>query len=55
MNNNLGRFRLSVTSDADPAADPFPKHVREALAIPAEQALADQNAGIFSYWRTTVA
>ena len=55
MNNNLGRFRLSVTGDADPSADPFPKHVREALSVPAEKRTQNQVAGIFSYWRTTVA
>src|SRR5262249_40743988 len=34
MNNNLGRFRLSVTSKPDAIADPLPKNVRDILAIP---------------------
>ena len=55
MNNNLGRFRLSVTTAANPAADPIPKHVRDNLAVPREQRSSEQTAQIFSYWRTTVA
>ena len=55
MNNNLGRFRLSVTTAANPEADRVPKLVREILAIPREQRTPQQTATIFSYWRTTVA
>ncbi len=38
MNNNLGRFRLSVT-DGEVArdADPLPPRVRDVLAVPAEK------------------
>jgi hypothetical protein len=54
MNNNLGRFRLSVTGDPAPAADPVPKHVRHVLAIPKEKRTEAQTAAVFSYWRTTV-
>ncbi|MGE5191520.1 MAG: DUF1549 domain-containing protein, partial [Deltaproteobacteria bacterium] len=54
QNHNLGRFRLSVTTAADPSADPLPADVREALAIPREQRAPAQTAAIFSYWRTTV-
>ena len=37
QNNNLGRFRLSVTTAPDAEADPLPQRVREILAIPREQ------------------
>src|SRR5262249_31992616 len=51
---NLGRFRLSVTGDQDPVADPLPKRVREILSIPADRRSPAQQAVVFSYWRTTV-
>src|SRR5207253_501600 len=35
MNNNLGRFRLSVAEGKVPEADPLPPRVQEVLAIPA--------------------
>src|SRR5262245_173722 len=54
MNNNLGRFRLSVTGDPAPAADPLPKHVRHVLGIPRDKRTPAQVAAVFSYWRTTV-
>lgn len=54
MNNNLGRFRLSVTTAADPKADPVPQHVREIFKAPRDQRTADQVSAVFSYWRTTV-
>ncbi|MGV3775033.1 MAG: PSD1 and planctomycete cytochrome C domain-containing protein [Verrucomicrobiales bacterium] len=55
MNNNLGRFRLSLsTNDAPVVADPVPKRVRDILAIPAAERSPVQVAAIFSYWRTTV-
>ncbi|MDE3196977.1 MAG: PSD1 domain-containing protein [Acidobacteriota bacterium] len=54
QNNNLGRFRLSVTSAPGAVADPLPAHVRAILAIPRAQRSALQNAAVFSYWRTTV-
>src|SRR5262249_59671492 len=37
QNNNLGRFRFSVTAAERPVADPLPKRVRDAFAIPAER------------------
>ncbi|MFM9960691.1 MAG: PSD1 and planctomycete cytochrome C domain-containing protein [Planctomycetaceae bacterium] len=55
MNNNLGRFRLSVTSAKSPTADPVPVAVRTALTVAREQRSPAQQAAIFSYWRTTVA
>jgi mono/diheme cytochrome c family protein len=51
---NLGRFRLSVTSARDAIADPLPRRVREILAVPPARRSPDQEAVVFSYWRTTV-
>lgn len=54
QNNNLGRFRLSVTGDPSAIADPLPAEVRALVEKPVvERTLADQRR-IFSYWRTTV-
>ncbi|HMF15426.1 MAG TPA: DUF1553 domain-containing protein, partial [Gemmataceae bacterium] len=55
MNNNLGRFRLSVTGKADAVADPMPRKVRDILAIPRDKRTAVQQAAVFSAWRATVA
>ena len=54
QSNFLGRLRLSLTAAADPKADPLPRRVRDALAVPAAQRTAEQQAAVFSYWRTTV-
>jgi hypothetical protein len=54
MNNNLGRFRLSMTSDPAPKADPVPKRVRDIFEIAREKRSLHQTAVVFSYWRTTV-
>jgi hypothetical protein len=54
QNNNLGRFRFSVTDRPDAVADPLPAHVRALLDVPAEQRTPAQTAGVFGYWRTTV-
>ncbi len=54
QNNNLGRFRLSVTAATDAKADPLPKRVREILELPRERRSPAQVALVFSYWRTTV-
>src|SRR5262249_17528711 len=53
-NNNLGRFRLSMTSAKDAAADPVPVDVRAILQIPAAKRSAEQKERVFDYWRTTV-
>ncbi len=55
MNNNLGRFRLSVTTTAQPVADPMPLRVRTVLAKPREQRSPAEVVAMFSFWRTTVA
>jgi hypothetical protein len=55
MNNNLGRFRLSVTDAAgEVAADSVPPRVRDILAIPAERRTPAQTDAVFAHWRTTV-
>ena len=55
QNNNLGRFRLSVTTAPDAVGrSRCPQRVREILAIPREQRTPAQVAAVFSYWRTTV-
>jgi mono/diheme cytochrome c family protein len=55
MNNNLGRFRFSATTNDAPAvADPVPRAVREILALPRDRRTPLQVAVVFSYWRTTV-
>jgi mono/diheme cytochrome c family protein len=53
-NNNLGRFRLSVTDALDAVADPLPKAVRDVLAIPRDHRTPAQIETVFRYWRTTV-
>jgi mono/diheme cytochrome c family protein len=55
QNNNLGRFRFSVTDQADAVADPVPVHVRTALGVPREKRSKAQVQAVFSYWRMTVA
>jgi mono/diheme cytochrome c family protein len=56
MNNNLGRFRISVTTNTSPiAADPLPKRARDILAILRERRSPAQVAALFSCWRSTVA
>jgi mono/diheme cytochrome c family protein len=54
QNCNLGRFRLAITSDPDPAADPIPRGVRAILAIPREKRTRAQTDAVFAFWRTTV-
>ena len=54
MNNNLGRFRISVTTNTGPiVADSLPKRVRHILDIPREKRSVQQIATVFSHWRTT--
>ncbi len=55
MNNNLGRFRISATTNVAPVtADLVPKRVRDVLNIPRERRSPTQTETVFSYWRTTV-
>jgi hypothetical protein len=53
MNYNLGRFRISVTTNAGPiVADSVPKRVRDIFAIPRDKRSPHQIAAVFSHWRT---
>jgi hypothetical protein len=55
MNNNLGRFRLSVAGDDKAAtAELLPPLVSECLAIPLKKRTPAQVQTLFSYWRTQV-
>jgi len=55
MNNNIGRFRLSVTTNSGPmVADTVPKRVRDILEIARRERSPRQLAEVFSFWRTTV-
>ncbi|MGH9840408.1 MAG: PSD1 and planctomycete cytochrome C domain-containing protein [Blastocatellia bacterium] len=50
---NIGRFRISVTTDANPHADPLPTSVRRILNIPAAKRTGEQQREVFRYYRTT--
>jgi hypothetical protein len=54
QNNNLGRFRFSITADENAVADPLPANIRTILAVPDAKRTTEQTAQLFSYWRTTV-
>jgi hypothetical protein len=54
QNHNLGRFRLSITTQPGAEADPLPQRVRQILAIPRDQRTPAQEGVVFSYWRATV-
>jgi len=53
QNHNLGRFRISVTSATNAAADPVPDGVREIFKVPRGQRTPAQIAAVFGYWRST--
>jgi hypothetical protein len=54
QSQNLGRFRLSITSAPDAVADPLPANVREILSVPQEKRSPAQTDTLFSYWMSTV-
>ncbi len=54
QNNNLGRFRLSVSNNPAAEADPIPARVRDAIKIEASKRSKLQSETIFSHYRTTV-
>jgi hypothetical protein len=54
QNNNLGRFRFSVTDEPNPVADPLPANIRAILSIPYEKRTPAQVDAVFGYWRTTM-
>lgn len=54
QNNNLGRFRVSVT-DADALPDQIaPQSVRAVLDLPADKRDDSQQRAVFSQWRDSV-
>jgi hypothetical protein len=53
-NQLLGRFRVSVTSEASPKVDPLPRTVREAIHAAPDKRTPEQQAAVFSFWRSTV-
>jgi hypothetical protein len=54
QNNNLGRFRFSVTDEPNPVADPLPAGVRAVLGIAPEKRTPAQVDAVFGYWRKTM-
>ncbi len=54
QSHNLGRLRLSVTSQPGAEADPLPAAARAALDTPADKRAPSQADAVFGYWRTTV-
>lgn len=55
QNNNLGRFRFSVTDAASAVADPLPAKVRKIVeSVPFEERTEEQIEAVFSFWRTVV-
>jgi hypothetical protein len=54
QNINLGRMRLSLTTQPDAEADPLPENVRRIFEIAEDQRTPAQEASVFSYWRTMV-
>ncbi|HVY69157.1 MAG TPA: DUF1549 and DUF1553 domain-containing protein, partial [Verrucomicrobiae bacterium] len=56
MNNNLGRFRFSITPATNVVADPLPKRIREIVSsVPRDKRTPEQQAAVFACWRGTVA
>ncbi|MEJ7604799.1 MAG: DUF1553 domain-containing protein [Bryobacteraceae bacterium] len=54
QSQNLGRFRVFVTSEKNAVADALPQSLRDILALDRETRSAAQDQALFSYWRTTV-
>ncbi|NBO64378.1 MAG: DUF1553 domain-containing protein [Acidobacteria bacterium] len=52
---NIGRFRLAVTDQPGPQADPLPSPVRRILSIPASARTTAQKREVFNAYRVTVA
>ncbi len=51
---NIGKFRISLTSDDDPKSHPLPPSVREICEIPPDLRTQEQTARLFACWRATV-
>ena len=50
---NLGRYRLSSTAGEGAEADPLPTHLRKLVSAGGQRS-PEQEAALFTYWRTTV-
>jgi Protein of unknown function (DUF1549)/Protein of unknown function (DUF1553)/Planctomycete cytochrome C len=55
QNHNLGRLRFALTTAPGAEADMVPANVRRILPTPRDKWTPQQEALVFSYWRTTVA
>jgi hypothetical protein len=51
QNNNVGRFRISVTGDGDVPGDAIPENVLVAIEMPADSRTTGDLDLVFSYWR----
>jgi hypothetical protein len=54
QNNNLGRFRFSITAEEGARADLVPAAAQEILAAPRETRSPRQTLALFSHWRAAV-
>jgi hypothetical protein len=54
MNNNLGRFRLSVTGDAEVPPPAVAPRVAEALAVAPDHRSPAQRETVFAAWRASM-
>ncbi len=54
QNNNLGRFRISITDDSNRPGLVLPQPVQAALATAPEQRTDAGRRALFSHWRTTL-
>lgn len=54
QNNNLGRFRISVTGEKDLPKTAIPVAVQAVLAKDPSERTAEDEDVLFDYWRTTV-
>jgi len=52
--HNIGRLRLSITTDPVSTPEPLPPSVWAVLDVPSAKRTPAQEATVFSYWRTTV-
>ncbi|MBX9624324.1 MAG: DUF1553 domain-containing protein [Gemmataceae bacterium] len=50
--HSIGKFRLSVTTAADPARAALPEAVRKALAVPADKRTTAETEAIAAHYRT---
>ena len=48
---NVGRFRVSLTADANPSVHPLPAAYREICQTDSAQRSPQQDDALFSYWR----